>query len=399
MKEKMLILTYRSPLPLNSGGRIRMFQDIRILAEQYDIDLLFIDDNHPGSENNELEKYCTNIYPFRIHKLHQYFYAVKAFLFHRQPAQVGYFYHKKIKNWLNQNIRTYNKVFCIHIRMSNYVADYTDIYKIIDCVDAMTLNYYNRIGKTKGVFKLINALEYKRLKTYEANMYDKFDKTIVISERDSNYLQYELKIKHIPSVIPLYSRNLGDQDTNYNSDILSIAFIGKMDYEPNISAVQYFLEDIYPLIKKAYPLLIFNIIGGSPTKKVKKWENIKGVNVLGFVENPVPILQNARFIIAPMISGSGLQTKIIESMSLEKLVITTPIGADGISGLNGNEIIITNNTEEMISQCLYYLEDIHKPEVKTIGLNAKIFIYNNYRYNIIKSKLLTAISLESKRRI
>lgn len=130
---------------------------------------------------------------------------------------------------------------------------------------------------------------------------------------------------------------------HHSSDILM--FLGKMDYEPNITAVTHFVKFIFPELKKKYGQLKFLIVGARPTKDILALSKEEGVEVTGFVESTEPYFQNATVVIAPMLSGAGVQNKIIQAMSYGCCVATTTIGAEGIQ-LKGNEIAIFNSDHE-----------------------------------------------------
>ena len=51
-------------------------------------------------------------------------------------------------------------------------------------------------------------------------------------------------------------------------------------------------------------------------------------------------------MIVPLLSGGGMRVKIVEGMAMQKCIISTSIGAEGINFENGTNIIIANNQEE-----------------------------------------------------
>jgi len=142
------------------------------------------------------------------------------------------------------------------------------------------------------------------------------------------------------------------QHTNPNT----IMFLGKMDYEPNITAVSYFVNTIFPQLRELYKNLKFIIVGAKPTKDVLNLQNYSGVEVTGFVDSIEPYFHDSTIVIAPMLSGAGVQNKIIQAMSYGCCVATTTIGAEGIS-LKGNEIAIFNSDNEWLKGLSHLLSN------------------------------------------
>lgn len=127
----------------------------------------------------------------------------------------------------------------------------------------------------------------------------------------------------------------------------SILYLGKMNYEPNITAVKYFVDEIFPHLKSIFKELEFTIIGATPSDEILALGNRDGVNVTGYVESTEPYFQNATIVVAPMLSGAGVQNKIIQAMAYGCCVVTTTIGAEGLT-LRGNDLAIYNGTNEWI---------------------------------------------------
>lgn len=162
-----------------------------------------------------------------------------------------------------------------------------------------------------------------------------------------------------------------------------IAFIGKMDYEPNVLAVEYFCREILPEISRLYPSVVFYIIGASPDKRVKELAALSNVNVTGFVESIEPYFKKAALIVAPMLTGSGIQNKIIQSMAHSCCVITTSIGAEGLS-VKESGLVICNSREEWINSIKKLLND------RTVriehGVKARQYVINNMSKDIVREQ-------------
>lgn len=385
-KEKLLFIFFRPPLPLIGGDKIRMFQNMKALSKIYIIDVLFLNEGKTQhSIISELKKWAENVYPFDINKNKFRFNTLKGFFLNSKPLQVNYFYHKKVQEWIDKNINVYNSVFCSTIRTTEYVLD-KPVYKIVDFVDAISMNYEKAVKNRKiGLWKIMYLIDKKRLIKYERRILSSFNKSIIISDVDRRHIlqddqKFDIKVILNSVEIKNTQKNIDFKEQNV------ISFIGKMDYEPNRSAVLYFSKKVFPHILNKHPDIKFNIVGINPTKGVKRLSKNKGVNVLGYVEDINQSIISSRLIVAPMISGAGIQNKILQSMALKKCVVTTSIGAEGLVGVTDKEIVIEDNNIEMADRISYLLNK--KTECEEIGINAEEYVNKNFSEDKIEKELL-----------
>lgn len=391
MKEKILILCYRAPYPLKSGSEIRMYQFIDILSKWYDITLLYLQEQQEEGNMQPLYEKCSMVQKYKVNKLHRCIRAVWDYLFHRQPLQAGYFYSREMQRFVDEHEQEYKNILCMHIRTVQYMLrgkkkDLSKHKLYFDGIDAITLNYYNSYQTSSGIRKLVCGMEYRRMAEYEKMVYGMVERSILISQRDRTYIVDTLGVKCNPSVVYNYAIDYGYLPEAVKKKSM-IVFMGKMDYAPNVDAVCHFADNVFAELKERYPQLEFQIIGGSPAEEVKKRAQRDGIKLMGFVDNPAELLQEATLVIAPMISGSGLQNKIVQAMYLGCTVVTTPVGADGLSGVTDKELVIAKDDSEMLAKMLYFLSEAADEERRQIGQNARAYISRNYSYGKIRGQI------------
>lgn len=163
-----------------------------------------------------------------------------------------------------------------------------------------------------------------------------------------------------------------------NDDV--ITFIGKMNYEPNVVAVVWFAENIFPVLRQKKAKLIFQIVGAFPDERVKMLSNKPNIRVTGYVDSIEPYLQNSAIIVAPMLTGAGIQNKIIQAMAYGCCVVTTSIGAEGLDIRNG-EIMIANADESMVRIILSLIDN--KSKRQEMGRKARKYVIENLCEEVI----------------
>jgi glycosyltransferase involved in cell wall biosynthesis len=122
-----------------------------------------------------------------------------------------------------------------------------------------------------------------------------------------------------------------------------IAFSGNLEYHPNISAVRYFREEIWPELRARWPGLVWRLIGKNPEAVASIVSGDPRIELTGPVEDAVAELARAKVAIVPVLAGSGTRVKIIEAWAAGVPVVSTPLGAEGLSARAGEHLLLAND--------------------------------------------------------
>jgi glycosyltransferase involved in cell wall biosynthesis len=279
--------------------------------------------------------------------------------------------------------KKFDLLFVHLIRMAEYVKE-IPICKILYMADAQSLNYLRGLNYRKGIWSIINKIEMARVQSYEQVIWRYFDKTLVVSPVDLQYLKKldnEMIVDLLPNGVDIekYKFKLSNHSNK------KICFIGNMRTFPNTDAAIYFCKEILPLIKKRIPEIEFYIVGIEPSKQVRQLSNIKNVFVTGKVENISEYVHTLSVSVAPMRVGAGVQNKILESMALGTPVVTTSIGLEGIEATPDKEILVADSPIEFAEKVIELIEN--KPLRKNISINAREFIEAKYTWDKVLKKL------------
>ena len=114
----------------------------------------------------------------------------------------------------------------------------------------------------------------------------------------------------------------------------SVVFWGRMDFEPNIDAVIWFANHVWPTLAKRSPGARFTIVGKNPVPAVKQLKAVRGVQITGEVEDIRPFAHEAAVTVLPMRCGRGIKNKLLEAAALGRPIVTSP---HAIRGLNWNK--------------------------------------------------------------
>ena len=346
--KKLLFISSRPIYPIVGGDQIRTAQCLEFLRLYFDVHVIIIgsDENLSRPDNYGSYKY------FQNSKLQHLFQALN-FVLNDLPIQVNYYYNKKGQKYIDSIIHSFDVVFCNNLRTAQYVRKYKSVIRVIDFVDAISMNYDKARKYARFPMKWIYTIDWKRCKIYESTLLDEFDRACVISEVDKAFILDNSNCNKKLSVIG----NMANvSDIVFPEENGAIVFVGKMNYAPNILAVKNFVSNIFPFVVASIPTVKFYVVGTHPTREIQNLDNSKNIFVTGYVEDTNEYLDRASVVIAPMISGAGIQNKIIQAMGRGRCVVTTKIGSEGLS-IEKGEIGIANSNLELANLLVSLLND------------------------------------------
>ena len=145
-----------------------------------------------------------------------------------------------------------------------------------------------------------------------------------------------------------------------NNGPVKLLFTGNMTYAPNVDAVQYFADEIFPSIQAKFPEVVFEIAGQKPIPQVTALAKRPGISVTGFIPNLADAYASATVVVAPLRFGAGTQNKVLEALSMNIPVICTPIGFHGIELTHGEGIWCEHDTSNFIFRIHQILSETQK---------------------------------------
>ena len=187
MKKKVLFISSRPIYPIIGGDQIRTAQQLNFLLQKYNVDVVY---QSPVKEKGIFHDYVPavkNAVCFRVPKWLCYVQTLR-FLFNELPMQVNYYYNKSMGKYINSVLHNYDIVFCNNIRTAEYVRLSTGIMKMMDFVDAISMNYEKAKQKAHGLKKIIYEIDCRRCRKYEQQILDTFHRCAIISKVDRDYI-------------------------------------------------------------------------------------------------------------------------------------------------------------------------------------------------------------------
>lgn len=168
----------------------------------------------------------------------------------------------------------------------------------------------------------------------------------------------------------------------------SCVFWGRLDFEPNIDALNWFLGAVWPLVRHQHPDALLRIIGANPGPLAQSWRDVPGVELHTDVPDLRPLLQDMQVAVLPFVSGAGIKNKLLEAAAMAKPVVCTP---RTLGGLRGSPPMTTAGGSAEWSACLHRLW--LEPELRASSGNAaRKWVVENHAWETSAEAAMDALS-------
>jgi glycosyltransferase involved in cell wall biosynthesis len=382
---RVLLLTQVLPYPPDSGPKIKTWNVLKYLARQHQVTLVSFVRGDQSSEVEHLRPYCEAIYTIPMKRgLIGDGLAMLRSLLSNQPWMMVRDDRRAMHQLLSRlaSEKPFDIAHADQLNMAQYAQPISGAKKVLDAHNALWL-LYKRLANTMrpGPKKWLLERDWRLLKTYEGNICREFDGVLAVSEEDKMaLLEASGQTKPI-TVIPIAVDTHELQPVQRLPEANHILHIGTMFWPPNIDGIEWFLHEIFPLIRAERPDIHFDVVGARPPQHLLdlNQQNI-GVNVTGYVKDAHPYLQQAGVMIVPLRAGGGMRVKILESLAQGMPVVSTTLGAEGIAVKHGHHLLIADTPEQFAQAVIKILAD--RSFADFLGKSGRELIERQYDFQV-----------------
>jgi len=212
------------------------------------------------------------------------------------------------------------------------------------------------------------------------------DATIVVSEIEGALLR-DLVFGANIAVIPLARSAPGSKTSPQERK--DVGFIGGFAHSPNVDAVSWFMEEIWPLVREREPALQFYIYGSNMPAAFAQYAT-QGVVAVGYIDTVDVAMDARRVMVAPLRYGAGAKGKVVSSLAHGVPCVATSIAVEGMGLAVGEDILVADTPEEFADQIVSLCTDDGRwNSVSTSGFS---FIERNYSYKGMLEKVKGLLS-------
>ena len=360
---KILFLQKRLLLPTDNGGKIRTLNVLRYLARWHDVTYLC---NVQSADTNHIEEMRS--LGVRLETIPWYetrrgslrFYGELALnLLSRYPYNVNKDYDPRLRERAGQLLASgqYDLVICDFVQTARNAIGLNAHAKILFEHNVESQIFKRHSQADRGwLRRAYMRHQWKKMRRFEAQAGRDFDAVIAVSQQDRETFAAEYDWDHVKVIdtavdIDYFQPRQGTEQRD------RVVFVGSMDWLPNEGGVQHFVKHTWPEILRRRPGATFQIVGRNPPPAVRRLANVAGVEVVGTVPDVRPYLADAAVVVVPLLIGGGTRLKIFEAMSMQKAVVSTPVGAEGLNVTPGAHLLLADAASAFADAVVELLEN------------------------------------------
>jgi len=357
---RFLVLSPFVPYPPVDGGRLRIYELMRRVAQRHDVDFVALSDGSDDSLDsaNELRRIGFDVTTV-VHSPPAARAAAQAL--RRGRSYYGTRYRSEELQGLLAS-RLAGSAYDVVQAEYSYMGAYRPLDATRWILDEHNVEF--RINETlagapaNAAYRAYARRERRLRRREELRACIRADHVLATSGVDRDALRRELPnlpVTVVPNGVDL--DRFSPAARRPSTGPPTAVFIGKMDYRPNVDAVTWFADDVLPRIRRVLPRFSLQVIGGPLAGGVAALGGREGIAILGRVEDTRPYLDSAGMALIPLRAGSGTRLKILEAFAAGVPVASTGIGCEGLAVEHGRELLVADDAAAFAAAAVRLADD------------------------------------------
>ena len=404
-RPRVLMFTPQSPYPPHQGTTLRNYHLLSRLAQHADVTLVtFVEPGQPAPMHTPLGDLCACIHacPAPRRKLRE---RLRTLVFSSRPDLAWRLFdpglHQAVTHLAATNgfdvllvegleMAPYLETYLAHCRrhtrprvvMDAHNAEYVLQQRAFQADLSHPLRWHAA---------LYSLMQWFKLRRYEHRILSQVDHVIAVSEVDRHNLQQlgiDVPITVVPNGVDVayYAQ---ESTPTVSLPPNSLVFTGKMDFRPNVDAVTWFVEHVWPRVLAEVPEAHFYIVGRSPHPRILQYGEMPGVFVTGEVTDVRPYLWGAQVYVAPLRVGGGTRLKLLEAMAAQRAIVSTSLAAEGYPVQPGVHLLLADTPTAFAAAVVDLLRS---PALRSrLGEAAYAFVRERYDWDTLFPRFLAAV--------
>lgn len=352
----MRILWLKTELlhPVDKGGRIRTYNMLKELRREHHITYLALDDgSSDAAVRKSADEYCHELVCVPYQQREKFSAGFYLDLVTNLGSRYPYAIRKYESALMRKEIVERTSRGAVDIVICDFLAPAINVPRALPCpsilfqhnVEAMIWKRHFEV-QTNPLKKNFLRGQWRKMERFERESCRRFDSVVAVSAEDRDLMRKEFGVDEVFDVptgvdVEFFTPSGREQTDPYN-----VVFTGSMDWLPNEDAIRYFTDQILPIIRKSIPEISLTVVGRNPYPGLLELsKRDSSIMVTGRVEDVRPYMERAAAYVVPLRIGGGTRLKIFEAMAMEKAIVSTTIGAEGLPVTDGNELRIADTPE------------------------------------------------------
>lgn len=389
---RIALIYSRIPFPMMRGDQTTVAHLISFLHQRghaVDLYTLAVDGSLDTEQERWLENSCRNV---RIYAqpMQAKIAGLALGLLSLLPLQVSIFRNRRLKEDLKRAIDSgnYDIVYCYYPRTAPAIPAAVKAMpgtaSFLALQLSQTLNTKRMAQEERNLLKrLVYRIETRLMSRFESKIWKDFNKVVLIGPADVAAVKEQCRVHGQPQIDNwTYGAHGTDTDKFIPAQPHEVVpgrviFSGSMLYPPNIGAVHWFVDNVWPLIRAEIPTATFVIQGRDPAPTILELDGREGIWVTGTVPDVGVLIRSAQVCVNPMIAAGGMQNKLIEYMASNKAIVASSVANEGIMAPE-DALVIADEPAAFASAVTHLLKNPAAAE--QLGSAARRYVLANWTW-------------------
>jgi polysaccharide biosynthesis protein PslH len=384
-RRRIAVLSPFFPYPLSHGGAVRVFNLLREMAQDFDIELFAFQHGEAEPEASPVLEFCARVALVKKPRYREPRWSTLL------PPEVHEYRSPAMRQAIEEERRTFGfeALQAEYTQLAEYGGDVLVEHDV-------TFDLFGQIARREHT--LAAWWDYYRWQRFEERAARRYRRVVVMSKKDAELLGPAVRSAVVENGVDLDRFRAEPEQPGER-----LLFVGSFQHFPNVVAYRFFTERVWPLLREKFPRMTLTVVGGPD--HLAHWRAFtelpepppdERIRILGFVADVRPLYVEANLALVPTTVSAGTNLKVLEAMAMRRAVVSTTSGCAGLGLLHGQSVWIGNTPESFGAGIATLLAD---PERRAqIAENAYWHAVRNFGWQAIGEKqrnLLSEIPLES----
>jgi glycosyltransferase involved in cell wall biosynthesis len=350
-RRRVAVLSPYFPYPLAHGGAVRIYNLLREMAREFDVELLSFFDTPEEPDPAPLLEFCARLALVRKPRYREPRWSTLL------PPEVREF-HSPGMWWALVEERHAFGFELLQVEYTQLARYGGDILVEHD----VTFDLFGQVARRERT--LAAWWDWFRWRRFETRQARRYRRVVVMSPKDAELLGPSAPTAVLPNGVDL--DRFRPQPEQPGERLL---FIGSFRHSPNVAAYRFFAEQVWPLLREKFPRMTLTVVCGpdhlaywrafadSPEPRPEK-----RIRMLGFIEDVRPLYVEANLIVVPTTVSAGTNVKVLEAMAMQRAVVSTTSGCAGLGLLHGHSVWVADTPEAFAAGVATLISDPERRE-------------------------------------